>query len=220
MIREAAKPTLPRGMTLVEILVVLAIITMLMALLLPAVQAAREGVRRARCANNMKQIGVAILSFETSRGYLPSGSSVTDTNQHWGGSWVAHILNYCEQASFHRTLRFDCNYAFHTGVGQPLTAGQIAFEADGTLLASAIGPDGRYQLRNGNSTSVPPGDYTVLLAPPPPELIEDPKTTEMRPAAPVDPSRYPQKYRSPETSDLRQTIPPGNSEIDLEFPTG
>lgn len=117
MIREAAKPTLPRGMTLVEILVVLAIITMLMALLLPAVQAAREGVRRARCANNMKQIGVAILSFETSRGYLPSGSSVTDTNQHWGGSWVAHILNYCEQASFHRTLRFDCNNAFHTGVG-------------------------------------------------------------------------------------------------------
>ncbi len=117
MIREAAKPTLPRGMTLVEILVVLAIITMLMALLLPAVQAAREGVRRARCANNMKQIGVAILSFETSRGYLPSGSSVTDTNQHWGGSWVAHILNYCEQASFHRTLRFDCNYAFHAGVG-------------------------------------------------------------------------------------------------------
>ena len=104
--------------------------------------------------------------------------------------------------------------------GQPVTAGQIAFEADGTLLASAIGPDGRYQLRNGNSTSVPPGDYTVLLAPPPPELIEDPKTTEMRPAAPVDQSRFPQKYRSPETSDLRQTIPPGNSEIDLEFPTG
>jgi len=101
--------------------------------------------------------------------------------------------------------------------GQPLTAGQIAFEADGQLLASRIAPDGRYQLRNGGTIQVPPGDYTVLLAPPPPDLVEDPKTTEIRPAAPLDQSRYPKKYRSPETSNLRQTIPPGNSEIDLEF---
>jgi hypothetical protein len=104
--------------------------------------------------------------------------------------------------------------------GQLVTAGQIAFESDGTLLASAIGPDGRYQLRNGGTTSVPPGDYTVLLAPPPPELVEDPETTEIKAATAVDQSRYPKKYRSPETSDLRQTIPPGNSEIDLEFPAG
>jgi len=102
--------------------------------------------------------------------------------------------------------------------GQPLAAGQIAFEGDGQLLASRIGPDGRYQLRNGGTIQVPPGDYTVILAPPPPELIEDPKTTEIRPAAPGDQSRYPVKYRSPETSGIRQTIPPGNSEIDLEFP--
>jgi hypothetical protein len=101
--------------------------------------------------------------------------------------------------------------------GQPLAAGQIAFEADGQLLASRIAPDGRYQLRNGGTMSVPPGDYTVLLAPPPPDLVEDPKTTEIRPAAPLDQLRYPVKYRSPETSGIRQTIPPGHSEIDLEF---
>lgn len=101
--------------------------------------------------------------------------------------------------------------------GQPLAAGQIAFESDGQLLASRIGPDGRYQLRNGGTIQVPPGDYTVILAPPPPDLVADPKTTEIRPADPVDQSRYPQKYRNPETSGIRQTIPPGHSEIDLEF---
>ena len=106
-----------RGMTLVEILVVISIIALLMGLLLPAVQATREAARRATCANNMKQLGVAILGFETARGHLPSGSSVTDTNQAWGGSWVAHILNFSEQTNFHRGLRFDCNNAFHTGVG-------------------------------------------------------------------------------------------------------
>jgi len=104
-------------MTLVEILVVISIIALLMGLLLPAVQAAREAARRAGCANNMKQIGVGVISYTTHLGSLPSGSSVTDTNHAWGGSWVAHILNYTEQQAFHRTLRFDCNNAFHTGVG-------------------------------------------------------------------------------------------------------
>lgn len=102
--------------------------------------------------------------------------------------------------------------------GQPLAAGQVAFESDGQLLASRVGPDGRYQLRNGGTIQVPPGDYTVILTPPPPELVEDPKTTEIRAIGPADQSRYPTKYRNPETSGIRQTIPPGNSAIDLEFP--
>lgn len=110
-------PARRHGMTLVEILVVISIIALLMGLLLPAVQATREAARRASCANNMKQLGLAILGFETARSHLPSGASVTDTNQHWGGSWVAHILNYSEQTNFHRGLRFDCNNAFHAGVG-------------------------------------------------------------------------------------------------------
>lgn len=110
-------PARQRGLTLVEILVVISIIALLMGLLLPAVQATRETARRASCGNNMKQIGVAILGFETAHSHLPSGSSVTDTNVAWGGSWVAHILNYCEQKGFHRGLRFDCNNAFHAGVG-------------------------------------------------------------------------------------------------------
>jgi prepilin-type N-terminal cleavage/methylation domain-containing protein len=105
------------AMTLVELLVVIAIIALLMALLLPAVQAVRESARRARCANNMKQLGVAVLGFQTARGHLPSGSSLTDNGLAWGGSWLAHILNYSEQKNFHRDIRFDCNNALHVGVG-------------------------------------------------------------------------------------------------------
>ena len=89
-----------RGFTLVELLVVIAIIGVLVALLLPAIQAARESARRNQCRNNLKQLGLGVLNFESSVGHLPPSANVdlsvsTTANN---GSWGVHgrILSYLE----------------------------------------------------------------------------------------------------------------------------
>src|SRR5262245_37434001 len=89
--------TLRRGFTLVELLVVIAIIGILVALLLPAVQAARESARRVQCANNVKQVSLALFNYSTQQRTFPFAVS-WDRNT---GTWAAFILPFMErQAHF------------------------------------------------------------------------------------------------------------------------
>lgn len=90
-----------RGFTLVELLVVIAIIGILIALLLPAVQSAREAARRMHCANNLKQIGLAIHMYESANKSLPPGGVLdTDTGSHFG-NWAISILPNLEMQSLY-----------------------------------------------------------------------------------------------------------------------
>jgi prepilin-type N-terminal cleavage/methylation domain-containing protein/prepilin-type processing-associated H-X9-DG protein len=83
-----------RGFTLVELLVVIAIIGVLVALLLPAIQAAREAARRSTCSNNLRQMGLAVQLHHNSKGVYPPGRDGTGARS---ASWAYYILPYMEQ---------------------------------------------------------------------------------------------------------------------------
>jgi prepilin-type N-terminal cleavage/methylation domain-containing protein/prepilin-type processing-associated H-X9-DG protein len=90
------------GFTLVELLVVIAIIGILVALLLPAIQAARAAAQRTQCANNVKQIGFACLNYEATKGTLPPGSTIhkkPDDEQKSGFAWTVLVLPYVEESA-------------------------------------------------------------------------------------------------------------------------
>jgi len=98
---------LRRAFTLVELLVVIAIIGVLVALLLPAVQSARESARRTQCNNNLKQIGLSIHNFEGAYGTFPAAMTrvTTDPWMH-GPTWWIYTMPYMEQGNTYSKITF------------------------------------------------------------------------------------------------------------------
>jgi prepilin-type N-terminal cleavage/methylation domain-containing protein len=108
------------GFTLVELLVVIAIIGVLVALLLPAIQAAREAARRSQCSNNLRQLGLATQNFESALGHLPP-SAIVDLTLNpatANGSWGVHgrLMPYLEQQSLRNMVDVEVGWDFQMAI--------------------------------------------------------------------------------------------------------
>ena len=116
-----------RGFTLVELLVVIAIIGILVALLLPAIQAAREAARRSQCVNNLKQLGIAMQNYHDVRKTLPMGSF----SCCWG-TWQMAILPYIEEQQLADIYLWNPK--------NPLNTFNDDFKYDNAMAATATHP--------------------------------------------------------------------------------
>lgn len=120
------------GFTLIELLVVILIISVLVGLLMPAVQRSREAARRSSSMNNLRQIGLATANFESANRFFPSSwqeHAPTGDDDVAGWSYHAQLLPYLEQSAVQNQIDFDLPYTYYsTGAGKVTSA-------DGSVVA-------------------------------------------------------------------------------------
>jgi prepilin-type N-terminal cleavage/methylation domain-containing protein/prepilin-type processing-associated H-X9-DG protein len=158
-----------RGFTLIELLVVIAIIGVLIALLLPAVQAAREAARRMQCTNNLKQVLIATMNYEGSQGSLPAGKLVwpnpldpTIPAEHMGWGACAIIQPFMEGSPVYNSVNFAIGIL--GGPGQGYAYWPQNFTAYTTTVGTLLCPSDGGPEQVGSSVPLPvkPGNYLMI----------------------------------------------------------
>lgn len=192
--------TLRGGFTLIELLVVIAIIAVLVALLLPAVQQAREAARRSQCQNNLKQIGLAVHNFEGTFSYLPTSLRPPTANTV-RFSVLTSLLPYMDQENIYNQYNQSINWSAGTNV--PLSQTPIpVFNCPSDPLAGSLDgiPDvpsswaqntaasSAYSPIYGISPLVYSSGLTTLAQP---SLYTDPATVFSPPAVTYVPGMFP-----------------------------
>ncbi|MFM7207818.1 MAG: DUF1559 domain-containing protein [Planctomycetaceae bacterium] len=165
--RHADRSVPAHGFTLVELLVVIAIIATLIGLLLPAVQSAREAARRSSCQNNLKQIGIACLTYETAKRAFPYGNMIVTSAQSlsngfsinssgFGSGWTMEILPYSENKQLRdlylpNTLITDASAK--TVRETPVPMYTCPSDHASQLVVPASGPGNALEFRTGSYRS-------------------------------------------------------------------
>ncbi|MBX6314796.1 MAG: DUF1559 domain-containing protein, partial [Isosphaeraceae bacterium] len=161
-----------RGFTLIELLVVIAIIGVLIALLLPAVQSAREAARRAQCTNNFKQLGLALHNYHDVNGTFPIGRMGIgynySPNRGQRRTWAFSVLPYFEQTTMFNALNFS--WQFYEPANTTIIRMQLTIFQCPSDQPSIQEPDTPYPRGKGNfaanwgNTHVAQDDAVLLKA--------------------------------------------------------